>query len=406
MSLKVATLILALCLVIAKCQITLPVRVPLTKISENIQNVHVNGDRYIADPITPYLDAQYFGTISFGTPPQSFQVIFDTGTTYTWIPVVNCNALRKVVSLDLDFLGWNLVEVTTVERTKCAQTNKYDATKSTTPPTIGTSANLPYYAGSISGNIIQDVLQINGDTVPIPQYFLGIDVYSLPTTYTEIDGVFGLNPFINDEGYVLIANLFRDIVPTNSQQFFSYYLSSDEPVGEFTISGVNEQHCPLNIDQGYTYYLRNFYNYWTTAMAQFSVGDSQNLCPGISCDVFFATGTSSIFGPPEDIQVIRQQLKAQLDTSTNQYTVECDVVPELPQIVILFDAPLSGDNNQFFINSNDYIYQQGSICYLRFKENPLTDQNRRIWIFGEAFMKGKCVVFHYNGRRIGIANAF
>ncbi|XP_055678614.1 cathepsin D-like [Lutzomyia longipalpis] len=400
MSLKVATLIFALCFVIAKCQVTLPVRVPLMKINENIQSVPPsNVYRYTMDPITPYLDAQYVGTISFGTPPQSFQMIFDTGTTYTWIPVVNCIATKKVVSIDLDVLGLNLLEVTTYEKTECAQTNKYNATKSSTS-TNDIEAHLNYYSGSIRGNIIQDVLQINGENFLVKQYFLGVNTYSLPTTYTEIDGVFGLNPFIEHEGRVLIANLYRNTVTTIEQQFFSYYLSSDEPVGEFTLSGVNEAHCPPNIAQNYVYYSRPLFNYWAAEMHLLSIGGSQDLCSASNCDVYFATGTSSIFGPPEDIQFIRRQLNAQV-SSTDKYTVACN--QEYPKLTISFE---NGGNKRFFINSNDYIYEQDSICYLRFKEYPQIYEDRRIWIFGEAFMKGKCVVFHYFLRRIGIANAF
>lgn len=85
------------------------------------------------------MDAQYYGPISVGTPAQTFQVVFDTGSSNLWVPSKECK-----LSL------------------ACYFHDTFDYTKSSTFKADKTPFSIQYGSGAVKGTWAYDNVNFGG----------------------------------------------------------------------------------------------------------------------------------------------------------------------------------------------------------------------------------------------------
>jgi hypothetical protein len=172
--------------------------------------------------IKDYSNAQYYGNIEIGSPPQKFTVIFDTGSSNLWVPKVNCKNC-----------GYWFIN---------GGKSKYDESKSSSFREDGSDFHIQYGSGDVRGYFSLDSVTLADDIVIADQKFAEVDdAGGLGVGYVmgKFDGILGL-------GFESLAlgdakTVFKNAIDQGAvaNQMFAFYLG-DEMDGELTFGGYGE----------------------------------------------------------------------------------------------------------------------------------------------------------------------
>jgi len=332
----------------------------------------------VPEPLSNYMDAQYYGEIAIGNPPQKFNILFDTGSSNMWVPSKKCGFLNIA----------------------CLLHNKYDATKSTSYVANGTAWNITYGSGAASGIFSTDGVHIGPLEVKGQTFGEALKEPGLAFVMAKFDGILGM-------GFKSIAvggvtPVFDNMIAQKlvDEPVFSFYLNRDPTAkegGEIIFGGTDEGKFKGDL----TYVPVKEEKYWKFGLNGFAInGKKGEYCVG-GCDAIADTGTSLIALPMDEAQKLNTELGA-TPLMSGEYTFQCSMVPKLPNVTF------SLGKRDFVLQGKEYVMevsQQGqTICISGFMGLQFPAGLKPFWILGDVFIGRYYTVFDFGKKQVGFAD--
>lgn len=315
--------------------------------------------------IRDFQNAQYYGSIAIGSPPQLFSVIFDTGSSNLWVP-------------DKKFGSHNV----------------YDHDRSSTYKSNGTEFSIMYGSGPVSGFLSQDSLQLGGLTVT-DQFFAEVNVTKGlgPAYYLgKFDGIFGL-AFDTISVDHLKTPFHRMIqIGLLDEPVFAFYLG-DRKDGELTFGGTDKSHYKGELE----YVDVTSAAYWSMKLDAVEVkGEKLTKVDRAIMD----SGTSLIAGPKDQVATLATLVGAH-KFIMGEYLISCSAAA--PDISFVLN------DKSYTLTKDEYTLKTGPICLFAFMGIDIPAPIGPMWILGDVFMRKYYTVFDWGtdsrNPRVGFALA-
>jgi len=334
---------------------------------QTIRQGHRQGLRYgSVEALQRIHKTAYWGSMSLGTPPQPFKVIFDTGSGNLIVPSQDCTVPG------------------------CAPHHKYARNTSNTAMAITNekgegNAEISFGTGQIAGDFFRDKLCI-GDSLCIDASFIAADRESTePFQEIPFDGIMGLGfkDLSMGDGFNIIDELSKKGSLPGGQ--ISFYLT-DGGDSEVTFGGYKPEYLASDIIWAPV----KKESYWQVSIDDITFDNTpKNLCEG-GCEVAVDTGTSMLAGPSDLVDKLSNMVNAKSD---------CSNFDSLPKLGFqIGDKVLN-------LKPDDYMDKSASECSFSLMALDVPPPKGPLFIFGDPFLRRFVTIFDRSKPSVGFAVA-
>ena len=295
-------------------------------------------------------------------------MILDTGSSNLWVPSVDCGSIA------------------------CYLHSKYDSSSSSTFKKNGTSFEIRYGSGSLSGYVSQDTMTIGDITIKGQDFAEATSEPGLAFAFGRFDGILGL-------GYDTIS--VNRIVPPFYKMLeqklidapvFAFYLGDAEGESEVVFGGVDHDRYKGKI----TPIPLRRKAYWEVDFDAISYGDETADLENTG--VILDTGTSLIALPSQLAEMLNAQIGAKKNYA-GQYAIECEKRDSLKDV----SFKLAG--HDFTLSPYDYILEVSGSCISTFMGMDFPEPVGPLAILGDAFLRRYYSIYDAGANTVGLAEA-
>ncbi|CAM0137423.1 hypothetical protein VKS41_003217 [Umbelopsis sp. WA50703] len=365
----------------SRAAITLPLRGVQRK---SLKSAGIYATDYSVKTDIRNADLAYLVDIEVGSPPQPFTLLFDTGSSTTWIPVQGCGR-------------------------RCGNPpHSYVQESSSTAEDTKLKFAIQYGKGFADGYYVKETFRIGNTS--IPSTYVAISNFNDGELSNDgADGILGAGPdelsFSDNNDHQVIPTVLTAMKEAQliQERSFSVYFDliknqADTRInGEITFGGVDTERIDPKINYASVTNRTAYKDYWAINIDGVSI-DNQIVPESKSMVALVDTGTTMLLAP----EVITRELFRKIPTAFSDYTglfsVPCNSGIYIPKFTITVNG------ERYVLDGSKYIVPQFQLknpkagyCYTYIQ----TGSPNLPIILGYGFLQTVGTVYNADTKQIG-----